>query len=78
MLYEPATDDALSLKFNVVVIVVDAIIPLFLRLRWGAIWAHGGYEERVRMLTRELGGDAVGTNERDVEDIVMLERRGQF
>ena len=30
------------------------------------------------MLTRELGGDAVGTNEGDVDDVVMFERRGKF
>ena len=30
------------------------------------------------MLTRELGRDMVGTNEGDVEDVVMLELRGQF
>ena len=29
------------------------------------------------MLTRELGGDAVGTNEGDVEDVMVFERRGQ-
>ena len=29
------------------------------------------------MLTRELGGEAIGTNEGDVDDVVMFERRGQ-
>ena len=32
----------------------------------------GGRKERVGMLTRELCGDAVGANKRDVNDVVVF------